>query len=788
MKRILFFLILVIILVSLNWFNRVNADELNNLPDAEKARLLKQWESGSANSDQFVPADDDHYRSPKIFDETENSSRPNFHPSLSAATDQNNYATANAKIPSSQIPFEQLKPFGHDLFRSFDPDVTPPDDIASSDDYVLGPGDNIVIYLWGRVEKEYQLTLDREGKIIIPKVGEMSAWGMNLASFKEAARRKLSTAYSDFDLAVSLGRIRSIRIYLTGEVNRPGAYTVSSLTSLFNALYLAGGPSENGSMRAIRLMRSGKMVGEVDLYKFLLAGDNSLDVTLKSGDAIFVPVAGTRVAIRGEIRRPAIYELNGEETVEDLLQLAGHPTADAYLDRIMLERVAERNEWEVRDLNLSQTEPTIKDNPVMLDGDRVTVFSIFDAKKNMVAIYGHVQHPGLYERNDSTRVSSLLERAGLQPYGVYYQRANLFRRHSDWNTEIIPIDLNQVLAGDRSVDRLLSDKDSLYIYSQADIRRDQYAFIEGEVKNPGQFPLYQGMTVQDMIFLAGSFTRAASALRAELARVSPTGEVTLIPLDLTSAEGRNFPITEGDRLYVRQIPQWRMHRTVNLNGAVAYPGEYVLANEKETLYQLIQRAGGLASNAFPKGLILERGSIDSILTRLRVPQQLKNSSELKRDSLGQIQQEDYFAYEPELVNRIILDIDRIFATQGKMGDVVLEPGDQIIIPTTPSGITVMGAVGSTGTTKYAPGKNVKYYVSRVGNFTQRADKKGTRLIRANGEVYSGGSVLSQKVQLGDVIVVPTRIKEEKKSFSQSMTSILTATTGVLTTILLIDRL
>lgn len=790
MKRILLILIPVIILVSINWFSNINASELSSLTAEEKARLLEQFEKNSSTRDRVIPANDHRYQTPQIYDESEGLISP-----ARSTTDNPDGFTGEISISNqvdglqpNLIPFDQLDYFGHDLFQSADGEVLPPDDIASSNDYILGPGDNVIIYLWGRVEKEYQLTLDREGKIIVPKVGQISVWGMSLGKFKETARKKFATVYSDFDLAVSLGRIRSIRVYLTGEVNRPGAYTVSSLTSLFNALYLAGGPSDIGSMRAIRLMRSGKTVAEVDLYRFLLAGDNSIDITLKSGDAIFVPVAGNRVGIRGQIRRPAIYELLGQETVRDLLELAGRPTANAYLDRVMLERVADRNEWEVIDMNLTEPTSPEHDNLVLLDGDRVTVFSIFDAKKNMVAIYGQVQHPGLYERNDSTRISSLIERAGLQPYDVYYQRANLFRRHSDWNTEIIAIDLSKALDNDPANDLILSDKDSLHIYSQEDIRWDQYAYIDGEVKNPGQYPLYQGMSVQDLIFLAGSFTRSASILRVELARVSLGGQVTLVPIDLTIQEDRNYEIAEGDRLYIRQIPQWRLHRTVKLTGAVNFPGEYVLASEDETLYQLIQRAGGLVQNAFPKGLILERGTIDSSLTRLRIPQQLKNSTALRRDTLGNIIQEDYFAYESELVNRIILDIDQIFTSRGKTGDVVLEPGDKISIPTIPTGITVMGAVGSTGTTKFKERKNVKFYIKRVGNFTPRADKKGTRLIRASGEVYSGGSVLSQRVQLGDVIVVPTKIKTERKSFIQSLATVLTASTGILTTILLIDRL
>ena len=224
--------------------------------------------------------------------------------------------------------FEDLRPFGTELFAG-PREVSPPDDIAAADDYILGPGDNLVVSLWGQVEKEYVLTIDREGKVFIPKVGSLIAWGKALGEFQEQMRRELSRVYGDFHLGMSLGKIRSIRIYLTGEVRRPGAYTVSSLTSLFNALYLAGGPNEHGSMRQIRLMRNGKQVAEVDLYKFLLAGDNSSDVRLESGDAIFVPVVGPRVAIRGKVRRPGDLRTTGRPDRRRLAEVGrqcGAPT------------------------------------------------------------------------------------------------------------------------------------------------------------------------------------------------------------------------------------------------------------------------------------------------------------------------------------------------------------------------------------------------------------------------------------------------------------------------------
>ena len=784
MRKILLFALVVIVLVSLNWFRELKAQNLADLSEADKTLLKKKL-------DRKMPTDNqvNVYETPPIFDTTNTTLIPDD----SARTDEEDrelhepVATSHTEDTEEMPPFETLMPFGHDLFGAPYGELTPPNDIASADDYILGPGDNIIIYLWGRVEQEYNLTLDREGKVFIPKVGGLTAWGMTLEKFSEYARKQLSTVYSEFQMTVSLGKIRSIRVYLTGEVNRPGAYTVSSLTSLFNALYLGGGPSENGSMRDIRLMRNGKQVADVDLYDFLLKGDNSVDVKLEAGDAIFVPVAGARVAARGQIKRPAVYELKGGESILDLLTLAGGATAEAYLNRVMLERIAGGNEWEVVDLNLSNEQTDSVDNVSLTDGDRITVYSIFDFRKNMVAVYGHVKHPGYYERNDSTRVSSLVSRAQLQPYDVCMDRANLFRRFSDLRTEIIPVNLSRILAGDSTADVYLRDRDSLHIYSLQDVDWDRYVYIEGEVKNPGPYKLYDNMSVRDLIFLAGSFTRSASTLQAELARVDSVGQVSLQYVGLRDGTLDSTFLQQDDRLYVRRIPEWQMHRTVKVEGEVIYPGEYVLTNRNETLFHLLGRVGGFTRTAFPEGLIFERKSIGTALERLRVPELLEKSNPIVEDSTGSLNRQLLFEYEPESINRIIIDMNRILSTNGREGDIILEPGDHIFVPSIPSGVTVMGAVGANGTIKFNQGNSVRSYIERAGNFTPQADKSGMRLIRANGEVLSGKGALGKRVELGDVIVIPTKIKKDH-DWGKTLTVVLTTTTSVLTSVLLINKL
>jgi len=757
------------------------AQDLDLLGDEEKRQLLEKY-----RKQQALGPESYYYQSPetltKLYQDKASQDKVSKESDVVPAS-----STASTLLISGRMPeFRQLRPFGTELFAS-PQENDPPADIASAADYVLGPGDNVIIYLWGRVEREYNLTLDREGKVFIPRVGEVIGWGLTLEQFTQRVKKQFSRAYSEFDLTVSLGKVRSIRIYVTGEVRKPGAFTVSSLTSLFNAIYMAGGPNERGSMRNIKLMRSGKPKEVVDLYNLLLAGDNSTDVRLQTGDVVFVPVAGARVAIRGEINRSALYELKGGETALELLALAGNPTPEAHLDRVMLERISDSSEWEVLDLNLNAEKSDSIDNVTLRDGDRLTVFSIFDLKMNMAAIFGRVKHPGYYERNDSTRVSDLVCQGQLQPYDVYYERADLFRRYPDRRIEVIPINLEGILTGTSNDNILLQDRDSLRIYAIDEVERDKFVYIEGEIKSPGRYPLYDSMTVEDLIFLSGSFTRGAYRHQAEIARIDSLGDVSLIYVDLADNAGQATYLYEDDHLYIRQIPEWQLDRSVTIEGEVNYPGKYTLSNREETLYQLLQRAGGFTRNAFPKGIIFERGSIEKQLALLNVPEVLQKSRPLIADTLGYLVQRDVFQYDFRQMSRVIIDIDKIILTGGREGDMFLEPGDRIYVPSVPSGISVMGAVGANGTIKFVKGKNVKYYIKRAGNFTRQSDKKEVRLMRAGGEVFSGKGSMGKKVELGDVIIVPTKIEKERQ-WLKTVTTALTATTGVLTSVYIISKL
>jgi len=678
---------------------------------------------------------------------------------------------------------DTLVPFGYDMFE-LAPDLAMPSEVADIGSYLLGPGDNIYLFLWGKVEQEYDLTIDREGKVFIPKIGEVTAWGMNITEFEKKVKERLSKVYTDFNLSISLGKIRSIRVYLTGEVKKPGAYTVSSLVTLFNAMYLAGGPGPKGSMRNVRLIRNGKIEKEVDLYSFLLKGTSEGDVQLSSGDAVFVPVTGPRVAIDGEINRPAIYEIKEGETISDLLQMAGGPTALAYLDRIMLERISPGNDRVVIDINMNPESGVVNDIPLK-NGDSIYVSSIFEIRNNYVTVAGMVKHPGVYERTDSMTVADLLELGELIPRNVYYDRANLIRKYPDLSMEIIPVNLNEVLNGKATV--YLENLDSLHIYRYNEIIPEKYVYIEGEVKYPGEYRLYNNMTISDLIFLAGDFTKSAYHLNIELARPDSVGIVTTYQFDRNGPDVNRFLLQEDDYVFVRERPDLFLHQLVTIEGEVRFPGQYALLSRDETLYELVGRAGGFTNRAFPKGIIFYRESIGESLIRQNLPLIIERSAPIREDTLGNIKRLEFIKFSPDNVNRIIINMEELLKSGGKRGDIKLRGDDYVYVPRIPSGISVLGAVGAEGTIKFEPGKKVKHYVELAGSYSRNADKGAIKLIKADGQVLSGGSTMRKKVELGDAIVVPTEIKREK-DWLKTMATVFSVVGGALTTILVIDRL
>jgi len=781
MKKSALIAILIIILVYVNWLSDGFAQT-----DPEQLEAYQKLLEMKKQQDIEPP---NHYQSPRIFDGDEkmvNDSLLEVHRRLSSDTGRTKPSDSpkegtTVKAKKDSAPDAPPR-FGQNLFQN--PQIGEINSAVIPEEYLLGPGDNIIINLWGRVQQEWNLTVDRQGQVFIPKVGAISAWGLTLPDFEERLDRALSKVYTGYERRVTLGKIRTIKVFVYGEVKAPGGYAVSALSTLFSALYMAGGPTESGSFRRIKLIRDQETY-PVDLYDFLIAGDKSCDMSLLSGDVIFVPLVGDQATVSGEVKRPGIYELLDEEKISDVIELAGGPTAEAYLGRIMLDRIGDDDSRKVVDLDFSVED---KEDPPASDGDQLTVFSIYEMRENVVRIQGMVKHSGTFERTEDMRVSDLIEKADLLPKNVYRERADLYRRDRNGELEIIAINLDSMSAAENRHNPVLTDLDSLYIYNVDEVEPDRYVYIEGMVQRPGKYPLYKNLTASDLVFLAGNLKSNAYMLEAELARIDSQGNTDLIklPLDDTKAIA-DMRLRENDRLYIRRIPGYQLHRMVTIDGEVKFPGRYSLTHKEESLWQLINRAGGFTQKAFPQGTVFRRGAIADDLKRMEIKHILEGSQPLVADSTGILRPVRTLNFESNRMDRIIIDMNQLIATNGRESDFKLQAGDYIFVPEIPTGISVMGEVCANGTIKYQPEENVKYYLEQAGGVTKRADKGQIRLVKANGRVYASGGVMGKDVDLGDIIIVPTEIKKDKDWFKFISTS-LSILTGVATSILIIDRL
>jgi protein involved in polysaccharide export with SLBB domain len=685
-----------------------------------------------------------------------------------------------------------LKMFGYNMFdgsaESFSPimEATPPPD------YKLGPGDNVLVNVWGRVDMQLELTVDREGKVFIPKVGEIIAWGLTMQEFKKRLQTSLSTYYTDYDLSVSLGKIRRIKVFVYGEVKRPGGYTISSLSTLFSALYKAGGANENGSLRSIKHIRHNKLKDKIDLYRFLLTGDNTQDAELQSGDVIFVPVVGPKVSITGQVKRPAIYEIFGSERLTDLIELAGGSTAEAFLEMVDVDRIGDDDNRILLTVDLSDEKYDDDSNLVLFDGDRVHVPSMFGLQKNTVTLAGHVKHPGSCELTDSMRVSDLIDCGEQLIRDSYTRRANLFRTWPDLTREVYSVNIDAILEGIDSDDYPLMDKDSLVVYSQDDIKREMKVSISGAVKYPGTYEYFQGMRLTDVIFLAGNVLKRAYLLRAEIARVNPGKPADMIYANLQEAienkDGlKDILLEEDDIVYIRSIPRYRIGQSVTIEGEIEFPGSYALTRENERLLDLFERCGGFTPDAFIEGMVFIRESILKDVEKHQIKTILASTEATVLDSINRPIPKLAGGLDLSRVNRIIIDTGKLFDNPDSPDNVALRHGDYIYIPQKPSGVQVLGAVASSGTISFEDDKKPRYFINEAGGYTTNANKGQVRLVKANGRIFSGKRAFKKEVDMGDIIAVPYKMKKETE-WLRSAVSVAGIMASIATTVFVIDRL
>nr|WP_294925911.1 SLBB domain-containing protein [uncultured Flavobacterium sp.] len=672
--------------------------------------------------------------------------------------------------------------FGSELFDNPTLNFEPNLKMATPVNYVLGPGDKLEVSVYGVQQFDDTVPVNFEGKITIQNVGQIAVAGMSIEAASQKMKAAIARVYSTVrsgqsQVSVTLSDIRTIKVTIVGG-KQPGNYSISSLASVYNALHLAGGPGKNGSYRNIELIRNNKVYKNVDIYKFLVKGDQSDNVSLKDNDVIRIPAYSQRVVVEGEVKRPGIFEMKKGETFTDLLSFASGFNEFAYTASVnVLQKTGK--EFKVHDINESEFASYQPQS-----GDVFRVTKILNRFENRIKIEGAVFRPDYYSYNEGMRVSDLIARAEGLKEDAYTKRARIIRLKSDLTTEIVNVNLESALSGDLNADIELKREDEITVYSILDFREEYKVSIDGEVKNPGEYEYYENLTLNDLVVQVGGLTGSASK-RVEIARMIKSDEiddanpkrVELVELEITADNNeqvKNFVLKPFDVINIRKMAVYEKPQMVTVSGAVAYPGKYVLANKKESVYNVVMRAGGLTSVANVEGMKIKRPikqeQIDEIK---RVDLNLTKNDTLKEDLATKLKEELKYVTIP-------LDWKNIVKYKEHYSNVTLFPNDEIEISVLNEGVKVTGNVLLTSEIPYRKNKGFKYYINAVGGVDSKGWKKKAYIIYPNGKASVTGSFLFfrsyPKVTPDSQIVVPEKPETKKMSTGEwvSIGSVLTS--------------
>ena len=714
-----------------------------------------------------------------------------------ALLDQN--AASEKGKPQEFIP-GPLRQFGYSFFRLAGDTFAPQTDIPVGPDYTVGPGDTVILSAWGSLEGTYPLEINRNGEIQLPRVGPLKVWGVTIERLPALIRSTLAKVYRDFEINITMGKLRVIKVYVVGEVNSPGDYNISSLSTVINALSAAGGPLKAGSLRNITIRRSGKIVETIDLYDFFLNGDKSRDIRLQSGDTVFVPIIGPTVGMTGSVKRPAIYELRGENTLKDVLKLAGGLLPTGYLQRVQISRVTAHDRNTVNDFNLDPKggergpEALAGSIPVR-DLDLVKIFPIDNVMRDQVRLEGYVLRPGDYAFKPGMRISSLLLPDNALP--EYYREAGEITRlfPPDSHPEKIIFNPAKAVTGDQRYDLELQESDSVRIFSRWEMEEIPKVSINGEVQKPGEYRYFANMTVRDLLIQAGNPKSTAYLKNAEIHRLSVQKEKAqsksiVISLEevLKANPEHNIALQPFDELTVRRIPNWNdvKERYVTLSGEFVFPGVYPIY-KGERLSSVIARAGGFTEKAYPKGAkftreivrrqqqqrmdeILERAEEEILAKQTNVATTALSKEELDatKASLDGLQRSIALLRTKKAEGRMVIALSTPEWLVGTAADVELSGGDVLNIPPDPSSVNVLGHVYNPTASLFEKGRDVRHYLDQVGGATSSGEEDEIYLVKADGSVSSRkqshtflfyNSFLSRDVDSGDTIVVPQKIEK-----------------------------
>lgn len=680
------------------------------------------------------------------------------------------------KLTEAERALAELKSkiFGADLFKNAKPTFEPNLRLATPKNYQIGPDDEILIDIYGYSEASYTLTVSPEGSINIPNIGVVSVAGTTIEQATSRIKSSLSTIYTGLrsgntSVNIAIGNIRSIKVVLTGEVVKPGTYTIPSVATVFNALYFSGGPTENGSFRQIEIIRAGKKVAILDLYDFLLNGSLANNVRLQDQDVIRIPTYKKRVEVVGQVKRPGIFEMKENESMNDLIRFAGDFNEQAYKARIKVLKNTntERRITDVLADNFSSYQPE--------SGDKFFVNKILDRFENRVTIEGAVFRPGQYELEKGLTLSQLIKKAEGLREDAFKNRGYIARFKDDLNTEIVSFDVGKIITG-QSPDIALKREDVVNISSLFDLREEYKITVEGDVITPGELPYAENMSLEDVIIQSGGFKESATPKRVEVSRrvrnsdamskAAVTAQVFQLDINKDLKQvGGNFKLQPFDIVVVRGSTGYEVQRQVKIEGEVLYPGYYTVTRKNEKIFDLVKRAGGLSALAYTDGASLKRSkkSDTTEIGRDQENQRLARLQKLQRSTRDTSKLND----DADIIRNdyVGINLTRIIRDSSVRENLLLEDGDIINVPRQLQTVKVSGEILSPGSSVYQNGRSFKSYISGGGGFTERALKRRSYIIYANGSVKSTKKLFFfnnyPRVRPGAEVFVPKKSDRRK---------------------------
>ncbi len=730
---------------------------------------------------------------------------------------------------------KEEKIFGFSLFRNNNLTFTPNLNIPTPQNYMLGSGDQLLIDIYGASQFQYDVSINSEGLIFIPNVGPVNVSGMTVEAATSRLSRTLSNIYSGLGgsspntfMQVRVGNIRSIQVSMVGEVFTPGNYTLSSFASVFNALYAAGGIKENGSFRNIRVYRNSRMVAELDVYDFLVNGNQASNVRLENNDVILVPPIEKQVEISGPVLRPGFFEIKKEESLEDLIRFAGGFASNAYANISTVFRTTEK-EQKVENIDRANFRDFLPKG-----GDSFVFGELLDRFENRIQVSGALKRPGTFALEEGMGVKDLINRADGLRDDAFMNRAALYRTRNDFTLEIVTINISEIVNGNEE-DITLQREDVLYIPSIYDLREEFYVVISGEVNRPGSFAFAEKMSVSDLVFIAGGLKESATSSQIEIARrvkddvSGKLAEIIHIDIDKglkVLGEDSNFVLTPFDHVIVRRSPGFQRGRFVSVEGEVLFPGEFAIAHANERISDLLKRSGGLNQFAYPKGGTLIRrneffiGPSEDEIKSTNLKEVKRNLQRIERDTteaekilLKRIDQkieenggetakksggllvddfrketiEDLISENDSVKQEVVktqdmigINLVSIIQNPGSQFDLILQEGDVLSIPKLLQTVKMRGEVLFPTTARYEESIGFKSYISRAGGFTDKSRKRRSYVVYANGDVRKTSNFLFfmvyPKIEPGSEIIVPTKKDKEPLSIQGWLAITTTLTT------------